>query len=140
MYIPILISETNDDQLCIRNTTFSDLDGNILRVDEGSCFSIDDICLDEDNDNLCDTSLDGDMNTDNELDILDVIRILNIITLYNPNPTEEELLTADLNSDGNIDVLDIVSLVNIILTLNRSNTNMDVNLLIDEFKRHKSNK
>ena len=144
MYVPIQISETNDDQICIlaNNESFSDLDGNYLRVDldEESCISIDDICLDVDNDNLCDTSLDGDMNTDNELDILDVIRILNIITLYNPNPTEEELLTADLNSDGNIDVLDIVSLVNIILTINRSNANMDVNLLIDEFKRHKSNK
>ena len=144
MYVPILISETNDDQLCILtdNESFIDLDGNYLRVDldEESCISIDDICLDVDNDNLCDTSLDGDMNLDNELDILDVIRILNIITLYNPNPTEEELLTADLNSDGNIDVLDIVSLVNIILTINRSNANMDVNLLLDEFKRHKSNK
>lgn len=144
MYVPIQISETNDDQICIlaNNESFSDLDGNYLRVDldEESCISIDDICLDVDNDNLCDTSLDGDMNLDNELDILDVIRILNIITLYNPNPTEEELLTADLNSDGNIDVLDIVSLVNIILTINRSNANMDVNLLLDEFKRHKSNK
>ena len=85
MYLPILVSETNDDQLCIGNTSFFDLDGNTLRVDldEESCISIDDICLDENNDNLCDTSIEGDMNLDNEVDILDVIRILNIITLYN---------------------------------------------------------
>ena len=119
MYLPILVSETNDDQLCIRETYFYDLDYNTLIVDldEESCISIDDICLDENNDNLCDTSLDGDMNLDNELDILDVIRIINIITLDNSESTEQELLTADVNSDGNIDVLDIVTLVNFVVGL-----------------------
>ena len=117
MYVPIRISEENDEEFCIISPNFSNTEWNSLNVilDENSCISIDEMCLDEDNDNLCDSSNDGDMNSDNELDILDVISILNIITLNDTNPTQEELLTADLNSDGNIDVLDIVLLVNIIL-------------------------
>jgi hypothetical protein len=52
----------------------------------------------------------GDMNSDNELDILDVIIIANLI-LYIENYDS----LADINQDGSLNILDIVNLVNIIL-------------------------
>ena len=58
MYVPILISETNDEELCIQPGNFSNLEGNSLNVilDENSCISIDEMCLDEDNDGDCDNA------------------------------------------------------------------------------------
>ncbi len=58
MYIPIAISEENDDELCIDLTEFIDLDGNPVTVilDENSCISIDEMCLDEDIDGECDNA------------------------------------------------------------------------------------
>ena len=55
------------------------------------------------------TSILGDVNSDGEINILDVVLTVNIIlsTEYNE--------IADLNSDGNVDVLDIVIIINIIL-------------------------
>ena len=52
----------------------------------------------------------GDINSDNVINILDVILIINII-LGSDNFNN----SADINIDGNIDVLDVVLLVNIIL-------------------------
>ena len=52
----------------------------------------------------------GDINQDNNIDILDVVLIVNIILGIND---VNEL--ADTNSDGTIDILDIVQLVNLIL-------------------------
>ena len=52
----------------------------------------------------------GDINSDNIINILDVILIINII-LDSDNFNN----LADINIDGNIDVLDVVLLVNIIL-------------------------
>ena len=54
-------------------------------------------------------ALNGDLNEDSLINILDVVIILNIIfdTEYNQN--------ADMNNDGNINILDVVGLVNIIL-------------------------
>ena len=58
MYIPILISESNDDEFCIQYPNFVDTEGNYLEVslDENSCISIDEMCLDEDNDGECDNA------------------------------------------------------------------------------------
>ena len=58
MYIPILISETNDEEFCIQSGDFSNTEGNILNVilDENSCISIDEMCLDEDYDGECDNA------------------------------------------------------------------------------------
>ena len=55
----------------------------------------------------------GDVNLDNEVNILDVVIIINIILEIN-----ESNDLADINSDQNVDVLDIVQLVNIILGIN----------------------
>ena len=58
MYVPILISETNDEEFCIIPVGFSNLEGDSLTVilDENSCISIDEMCLDEDNDGECDNA------------------------------------------------------------------------------------
>ena len=56
----------------------------------------------------------GDLNSDGIINILDIVRLVNIIV----DPlimTEDEECAADLNSDGIINILDIVTLVNIIV-------------------------
>lgn len=57
----------------------------------------------------------GDVNGDGEINILDIVRTVNIILDIGPDPTESELWAADLNSDGEINILDIVGIINIIL-------------------------
>jgi len=54
-------------------------------------------------------NIQGDVNNDESIDILDVVLIVNIILDGEFNQP------ADLNSDGTIDILDVVQLVNIIL-------------------------
>ena len=58
-----------------------------------------------------DSSIIGDINSDHEVNILDVISLVNIIL-----GQQDENNSSDINSDGNIDVLDVVQIVNIILT------------------------
>ena len=45
MYVPILISETNDEEFCIEPGDFINLEGNILDIvlDEEACINIDDL-------------------------------------------------------------------------------------------------
>jgi len=79
----------------------------ILEVNGVSCeFALDDIFWDG---GVIDNLL-GDLNGDNNIDILDVVSIVNII-IENNNYNQQ----ADINNDGNIDVLDVVQIVNIIL-------------------------
>ena len=55
--------------------------------------------------------LNGDINIDGQIDILDIILVVGIILNdydYNSN--------ADMNQDGNIDLLDIITIINIILS------------------------
>ena len=54
-------------------------------------------------------SLPGDINSDEIVNIQDVILIINMIL----NQSGDD--SADLNADGNIDILDVVIMVNIIL-------------------------
>ena len=56
-------------------------------------------------------SLLGDLNDDNNVDILDVIILVNHIL----SPSTVELEGADINNDSEINILDIVDLVNNIL-------------------------
>ena len=55
----------------------------------------------------------GDLNADNEWNVLDIILIINII-LYDTDD-ECEFYMADMNSDESINVLDIVLVINLIL-------------------------
>ncbi len=57
----------------------------------------------------------GDVNADYTIDVLDIIRIVNIIIGYGVSPTNYELQSADSNSDDSIDVTDIIQLVSVIL-------------------------
>ncbi len=58
--------------------------------------------------------VEGDVTSDGETNVLDIVWAVNLI-LSGDEPTFEELCTLDLNGDGNIDILDIVLLVNLIL-------------------------
>ena len=57
------------------------------------------------------SQLQGDMNQDNILNVLDVIIIVNMAL-----GTIETNLNGDMNGDGGINILDVVLLANIILT------------------------
>jgi len=53
--------------------------------------------------------LNGDLNNDNSINVLDVVLMVNVIL------SDNFLNDADLNQDGAINVLDVVNLINIIL-------------------------
>ena len=57
----------------------------------------------------CVECLDGDINGDSSLNILDLVSISNLILV---NGYDE---CSDVNSDGELNILDLVTLVNIIL-------------------------
>ena len=56
----------------------------------------------------------GDVNGDNQLDILDIVMVVNF-ALGNAIPTSTEFYLSDVNFDNQIDVLDIILIVNLIL-------------------------
>jgi len=56
----------------------------------------------------------GDVNGDDVINILDVIRVVNII-LGIHIAGEDEICRADFNADGNVNILDVVAIVNRIL-------------------------
>ena len=67
MYVPILISETNDDIFCIQYPDFKDLDGNSLTVNlnDNSCISMDEL-----------TGLDSTVTTSDTL----IIKVVDLET------------------------------------------------------------
>jgi len=60
----------------------------------------------------------GDINQDNSIDVLDIIRVVNIIISSGAPASEVELCASDINIDGNIDILDVLVLINIIIDEN----------------------
>ena len=58
-------------------------------------------------------ALPGDLNQDQNVDILDVVVMVNLV--LGGSPTATELFIADLNTDGFINIQDIILLVNTIL-------------------------
>jgi len=75
----------------------------------------------------------GDVNADWEINVLDVIRAVNIIINAGAPPTELELCSADTNSDGIINILDIIGMINFIVgrDIGLTNNNGHARLLID---------
>ena len=59
------------------------------------------------------SGITGDVNSDNLVNILDAVLIINMILDLIPS----DFSTADLNSDNTINILDIIILINIILNL-----------------------
>ena len=57
--------------------------------------------------------LPGDLNNDQQINVLDVITMVNII--LGETPTEEQFNAGELNGDGVINVLDVITLVSMIL-------------------------
>ena len=60
--------------------------------------------------NQLDIALQGDINGDAEVNVLDVVELVNIVL-----ELSEGNNSSDINQDGEINILDIVELVNIIL-------------------------
>tara|TARA_Y100001968_G_scaffold119056_1_gene108484 strand:+ start:105 stop:1307 length:1203 start_codon:yes stop_codon:yes gene_type:complete len=60
------------------------------------------------------STLPGDVNFDEEVNIYDIVKIINFI-LTDSNFTEMQINIADLNQDSVIDILDLVLIINYIL-------------------------
>ncbi len=58
----------------------------------------------------------GDLNQDGHVNILDVVRAVNIALHIPPQPTNYERWAADMNDDGIVNVLDIIQIVNVALS------------------------
>ena len=54
------------------------------------------------------------MNSDGDLNILDIVLIVNF-AIYIEEPSDSQFWAADINEDGMINILDIVQVVNMIL-------------------------
>ena len=63
--------------------------------------------------NNCDNVLFGDLNDDGIINVIDIIRMVNIV--LGEAATDYEMQVGDLNGDGIINVIDIIQVVNIIL-------------------------
>ena len=59
--------------------------------------------------------IEGDMNSDEYIDILDVISIVNFI-LSGDSPHPLHLYKADMNKTGVVDVTDIITILDLILS------------------------
>ena len=55
------------------------------------------------------------MNSDNVLDILDIIRLVGIIVDSGLPANEQEICASDVNMDDELNILDILIIVNLIL-------------------------
>ena len=58
----------------------------------------------------------GDINGDGIIDILDMVRLVQIILETADEPSDDELSRADINQDGLVNIGDIISLVQLLLT------------------------
>ncbi|MFQ6610241.1 MAG: M6 family metalloprotease domain-containing protein, partial [Fidelibacterota bacterium] len=58
--------------------------------------------------------LPGDLNFDNQLDVLDVVSMVSYI-MQEQIPGAYEYMAGDLNDDGYLDILDVIILVNLII-------------------------
>jgi len=56
----------------------------------------------------------GDVNRDGLMNIMDLVRTINIILDVPPKATQSEMYTADCNSDNKVDIADVISIVNLI--------------------------
>ncbi|NQU67857.1 MAG: hypothetical protein HQ510_07955 [Candidatus Marinimicrobia bacterium] len=57
----------------------------------------------------------GDVNNDGEINVLDIVRIVNIILNIEPEPTSGELLAGDVNFDDSVNIQDAIIIIQYIL-------------------------
>ncbi|UCE18508.1 MAG: dockerin type I repeat-containing protein, partial [Gemmatimonadota bacterium] len=57
----------------------------------------------------------GDANEDGAINILDIVRVINIILAIEEDPTEYQVWTSDCTGDSQVNILDVVGIVNVIL-------------------------
>jgi len=57
----------------------------------------------------------GDVNNDGSVDVMDIVRTVNIILGIDPPPESQELIMADVNDDGDVNIMDIIVMINYIL-------------------------
>ena len=106
-YIADLVFEVSDDVpsgseffLNFNNTIVSDIAGNpISSYGEGASILF---------------GLQGDVNSDNLVNILDIVMIVNF-AIYIEEPTASQFWASDINNDNLVNILDIVQVVNLIL-------------------------
>ncbi|MED5427272.1 MAG: M14 family zinc carboxypeptidase [Candidatus Neomarinimicrobiota bacterium] len=75
----------------------------------GDGFSVDDFTI-----TAYPSMLQGDLNSDNILGIMDVIQMADMI-LFNAEPTPYQIFISDLDGNGTLDLFDIFLLVNLIM-------------------------
>ena len=96
----VYFSDYLGEEICFginpASNVISNVSGQFLTTDWGECY--------------LPSQLQGDMNTDGTLDILDLVSIVNII-LSNSFDS-----LGDMNADGELNILDLVNLINIILS------------------------
>ena len=57
----------------------------------------------------------GDVNYDSYINVLDVVRMVNMILNNGEQESVYELCAADVNGDGNVNVIDVVTLMHSII-------------------------
>jgi hypothetical protein len=107
LHVADLVYSISDDApfgmevpLYFSDTIVSDTSGN-----EIFSFGVDSFVL---------IGMQGDVNGDGELNVLDIVMIVNF-ALYLDEPTEQQFWASDINGDNLINILDIVQVVNMIL-------------------------
>ena len=61
----------------------------------------------------------ADVNADGVLNVLDIVRVVNIIVNSGLPSTDFEECASDLSGDGNINILDVIGIINIVLDEDR---------------------
>jgi len=60
------------------------------------------------------TVIAGDINQDNEVNIIDIVNLVNFI-LGHDNPSASEMVAGDMDENGILNILDIIQIVNLII-------------------------
>ena len=128
---PWTLSSNSNTNSCDGNsTTIDGFSGgstvNFLQQLVDECGSLCEPCsgtIDSDGDGIADEcddcdNMEGDLNDDHIIDILDIVTAVNIVLnggVDSPDFTECEKIDADMTGDGNINILDIIQIINAVL-------------------------
>jgi len=111
----LIFDEWNETELCIVDDYFTQTNGLQLFVEIGSCIDL--------------ACLGGDVNSDNAIDVIDIVFLVSII-MGEVIANEWQSCAGDVNSDGNLNVGDIVQIVQMIL----SDNSLSKNTFVDKAK------